>query len=93
MGFTKPAPIPGETHTVAAGVGFHGYGCGLPWKTPGLPIAFPKDDEATATDDEAAIPEKASKRRKVHTNRLKACTFHSLHLSHFLRSSCVMYVK
>ena len=23
------------------GTGFHGYGCGLPWKTPGLPVTLP----------------------------------------------------
>jgi len=24
-----------------AGTGFDGYGCGLSWKTPGLPVTFP----------------------------------------------------
>ena len=27
---------------MAAGAGFHGYRCGFPWKTPGLPVTIPK---------------------------------------------------
>ena len=34
-----PKPVP-----VDAGTGFGGYGCGLPWKTPGLPVTFPIKD-------------------------------------------------
>ena len=30
------------------GMGFHGYGCGLPWKTPGLPVTLPTKKRKSA---------------------------------------------
>ena len=30
---------------MAAGAGFHGYGCGFPWKTPGLPVTIPINEQ------------------------------------------------
>jgi hypothetical protein len=37
-------PFPLKPMPVCAGAGFDGNGCGLPWKTPGLPMTFPKGD-------------------------------------------------
>jgi hypothetical protein len=38
---------PGKTRTRAAGTGFHGYGRGFAWKTPGFPVTFPTDQTIT----------------------------------------------
>jgi hypothetical protein len=37
----NPYPYPLKPAPVSAGTGFRGYGYGLPWNTPGLPVLFP----------------------------------------------------
>jgi len=41
----NPYPYPLKPAPVSAGTGFRGYGYGLPWNTPGLPVLFPNDKE------------------------------------------------
>ena len=37
-------PYPRKPVPVATGMGFRGYGSGLAWDTPGLPVIFPRVD-------------------------------------------------
>jgi hypothetical protein len=41
--YENPHPYPPKPVPMDAGTGFGGYGCRLPWKTPGLPVTFPTD--------------------------------------------------
>src|SRR5258708_7244158 len=36
-------PYPSKPTPMTVGMGCHGYGCGLPKKTPGLPVTFPNN--------------------------------------------------
>jgi len=54
-------------------------------KAHGKKRSMEEDDEATATDDEAPVPEIFSKKGKLNTNKPGGSTIRSLHLRPFIK--------
>ena len=63
----NPHPYPPKTVPLAAGAGFQGYGCGFPWKTPGLPVPNPKGNCSPQfrKNNKTIVSHKTKKNNKV----------------------------
>jgi hypothetical protein len=51
----NPYPYAWVTRTLRTGTGFCGYGYGLPWDTPGLPVIIPNENTNLALGEHTKV--------------------------------------